>query len=107
MLIACTPRVCAQHMVLRAARNYFWRLCVLRAAHMEACPQSLMPSLLPPSNTLCAVIPPFHAAIDRAVSYLDGEEGLLGVADFFTSGKYDLPLRQVSITLFTRTKTKT
>ena len=25
-----------------------------------------------------AVIPPFHAAVDRAVSYLDREEGLLG-----------------------------
>ena len=41
------------------------------------------------------MIPPFHAAVDRAVSYLDQEEGLLGVADFFTSSKYDLPLRQM------------
>ena len=41
------------------------------------------------------VIPPFHAAVDRAVSYLDKNEGLLGVADFFVSSKYDLPLRQM------------
>lgn len=34
-----------------------------------------------------AVIPPFHAAVDRAISYLDREEGLLGVCDFFTSSK--------------------
>lgn len=41
------------------------------------------------------MIPPFHAAVDRAVSYLDQEDGLLGIADFFTSSKYDLPLRQM------------
>jgi hypothetical protein len=44
---------------------------------------------------LPAVIPPFHAAIDRAVSYLD-KDGLMGVADFFVSSKYDLPMRQMS-----------
>lgn len=44
---------------------------------------------------LHTVIPPFHAAVDRAVSYLDKNEGLLGVADFFVSSKYDLPLRQM------------
>ncbi|KAL4451296.1 hypothetical protein ABPG77_009368 [Micractinium sp. CCAP 211/92] len=43
-----------------------------------------------------SMIPPFHAAVDRAISYLDREEGLLGVCDFFTSSKYDLPLRQMS-----------
>lgn len=41
------------------------------------------------------MIPPFHAAVDRAISYLDREEGLLGVTDFFVSSKYDLPLRQM------------
>ena len=41
------------------------------------------------------MIPPFHAAIDRAVSYLDRQEGLLGVCDFYVSSKYDLPLRQM------------
>ena len=43
-----------------------------------------------------AVIPPFHGAVDRALSYLDPVHGLLGVADFFASGKHDLPLRQMS-----------
>jgi len=41
------------------------------------------------------VIPPFHAAVDRAVTYLDQETGLLGIADFYTSGRHDLPLRQM------------
>lgn len=45
---------------------------------------------------LGAVIPPFHAAIDRAISYLDQEDGILGVTDFFTSGKYDFPMRQMT-----------
>ena len=43
-----------------------------------------------------AVIPPFHAAVDKAVAYLDPVDGLLGVADFFVSGKHDLPLRQMN-----------
>ncbi len=47
------------------------------------------------SSSLPTVIPPFHAAVDRAVSYLDKNEGLLGVADFYVSSKYDLPLRQM------------
>jgi betaine lipid synthase len=33
------------------------------------------------------VIPPFHAAVDRAISYLDRDQGLLGVCDFYTSAK--------------------
>jgi hypothetical protein len=41
------------------------------------------------------VIPPFHSAVDRAISYLDPVNGLMGVADFFVSSKYDLPLRQM------------
>ena len=32
-------------------------------------------------------------AVDAGLSYLD-EDGLLGVADFYTSTKYDLPNRQ-------------
>ena len=43
-----------------------------------------------------AVIPPFHSAVDRAISYLDPVRGLLGVTDFYVSAKYDLPLRQMS-----------
>jgi hypothetical protein len=45
--------------------------------------------LLPP-----AVIPPFHDAVDNAVGQL-AQDGLLGVADFFVSGKYDTPMRQM------------
>lgn len=41
------------------------------------------------------MIPPFHDAIDRAVSYLC-PKGFLGVADFYVSSKYDLPLRQMT-----------
>lgn len=41
------------------------------------------------------MIPPFHQVVDRAVSYLD-PEGFIGVADFFVSSKYDLPMRQMS-----------
>ena len=42
------------------------------------------------------MIPPFHSAVDRAISYLDPVHGLLGVADFYVPSKYDLPLRQMS-----------
>lgn len=41
-----------------------------------------------------AVIPPFHDAVDNAVAQL-AADGLLGVADFFVSGKYDTPMRQM------------
>lgn len=41
------------------------------------------------------MIPPFHDAIDQAKSYLDKNEGLVGVADFFVSSKYDMPLREM------------
>ena len=43
---------------------------------------------------LLAVIPPFHDTVDKAATYL-ADEGLVGVADFFVSGKWDLPLRQM------------
>ena len=42
------------------------------------------------------MIPPFHSAVDRAISYLDPVQGLLGITDFFVSAKYDLPLRQMA-----------
>eukprot|EP00891_Asterochloris_glomerata_P001660 jgi/Astpho2/1660/e_gw1.00032.33.1_t len=43
-----------------------------------------------------SMIPPFHTAVDQAISYLHPVEGLLGVADFYVSSKYDLPMRQHS-----------
>ena len=42
-----------------------------------------------------AVIPPFMDAADNAMSML-AEDGIVGVADFYTSAKYDLPNRQHS-----------
>jgi hypothetical protein len=58
---------------------------------------NLTPITLKTQNQHCrSMIPPFHAAVDRAVSYLDQDKGLMGVCDFFTSGRYDLPLRQMS-----------
>lgn len=47
-------------------------------------------------SRLCAVIPPFHSAVDQAISYLDPVHGLMGVTDFYVSAKFDLPLRQMS-----------
>lgn len=44
---------------------------------------------------IAAVIPPFNDTVDKAMTYL-ADEGLVGVADFFVSGKWDLPLRQMS-----------
>jgi hypothetical protein len=45
---------------------------------------------------VCAVIPPFHSAVDQAITYLDPTRGLVGVTDFYVSAKFDLPLRQMS-----------
>lgn len=62
------------------------------------CKASLSTSNCKKSESVChfdAVIPPFHSAVDKAISYLDPVDGLLGVADFFVSGKHDLPLRQM------------
>eukprot|EP00210_Caulerpa_lentillifera_P002059 g1974.t1 len=43
-----------------------------------------------------SMIPPFHEAVEQALTYLDADNGLCGVCDFFVSGKYDIPLRQMS-----------
>lgn len=62
----------------------------------EFTPSEQTASLITFSYSL-SMIPPFHAAVDRAVSYLHPEAGILGVADFFVSNKFDqLPLRQHS-----------
>ena len=42
------------------------------------------------------MIPPFHSAVDQAITYLDPTRGLVGVTDFYVSAKFDLPLRQMS-----------
>lgn len=40
-----------------------------------------------------SMIPPFMDAVDNGISFMD-EDSILGVADFFTSAKFDLPNRQ-------------
>eukprot|EP00271_Cylindrocystis_brebissonii_P006722 TRINITY_DN19505_c0_g1_i1.p1 TRINITY_DN19505_c0_g1~~TRINITY_DN19505_c0_g1_i1.p1 ORF type:complete len:708 (+),score=127.24 TRINITY_DN19505_c0_g1_i1:145-2268(+) len=40
-----------------------------------------------------SMIPPFMDAVDSGISYL-ADDGMVGVADFFTSAKFDLPNRQ-------------
>jgi betaine lipid synthase len=40
------------------------------------------------------VIPPFMSAVDKAISYLEPTVGILGVADFYTSLRFDIPERQ-------------
>jgi len=42
-----------------------------------------------------SMIPPFHAAVDNAQQLLE-EGGMIGVADFYVSSKYDLPCRQMN-----------
>eukprot|EP01025_Chloroclados_australasicus_P048612 TRINITY_DN5514_c0_g1_i2.p1 TRINITY_DN5514_c0_g1~~TRINITY_DN5514_c0_g1_i2.p1 ORF type:complete len:667 (-),score=70.82 TRINITY_DN5514_c0_g1_i2:573-2573(-) len=42
-----------------------------------------------------SMIPPFYGAVDKALEYLD-PHGFLGIADFYVSGKWDLPMRQMS-----------
>ena len=42
------------------------------------------------------MIPPFHSAVDQAITYLDPARGLVGVTDFYVSAKFDLPLRQMT-----------
>ncbi len=64
--------------------------------HCVALGQSLTACLLSPLPLCvsCPVIPPFHHVIDQAASYL-AQDGFMGVCDFFVSGKYDLPMRQM------------
>lgn len=68
---------------------------VVKADACEWSPPEGMATLVTFSYSL-SMIPPFHAAVDRAVSFLDQDRGLLGVCDFYTSSRYDLPLRQMS-----------
>lgn len=41
-----------------------------------------------------SMIPPFLSAVDNAINMLDDKVGLFGIADFYVSSKFDLPLRQ-------------
>jgi len=69
----------------------------VHVVEMDACkfelPNDEKATLITFSYSL-SMIPPFHEAVDQAMSYLDND-GLFGVCDFFVSGKYDLPIRQM------------
>ncbi|WPT16758.1 hypothetical protein PSENEW3_00004766 [Picochlorum sp. SENEW3] len=79
----------------KVAENGWKNVSVVEADACEFTPDEGKATLVTFSYSL-SMIPPFHAAVDRAVSYLDPEDGLLGVCDFFTGAKYDLPMRQMS-----------
>jgi betaine lipid synthase len=68
---------------------------VVQADACEWCPPNSAAASLVTFSYSLSMIPPFYAAVDRAISYLDPEDGLLGVCDFFTPSKFDLPMRQL------------
>ncbi|GAB4820256.1 hypothetical protein N2152v2_007302 [Parachlorella kessleri] len=78
----------------RKERRGWKNVHVIEADACEFAPPEGCATLVTFSYSL-SMIPPFYAAVDRACSYLDREEGLLGVTDFFVSSKYDLPMRQM------------
>lgn len=80
---------------LKVAEKGWTNVTVVEGDACEFTPAEGTATLVTFSYSL-SMIPPFHAAVDRAVSYLDKDTGLLGVADFFTSSRFDLPLRQMS-----------
>jgi hypothetical protein len=76
-------------------------VALLRLARSQTVCDTHPPTLLR-SHTVCdthppptpPVIPPFHEAIDNAVEQL-APDGFLAATDFFVSGKYDTPMRQM------------
>lgn len=77
-------------------KRYGWKnVEVVEADACEWNPPEGVATLVTFSYSL-SMIPNFHAAVDRAVSFLDQDEGLLGICDFYTPSRYDLPLRQMS-----------
>ncbi|CAK9216840.1 unnamed protein product [Sphagnum jensenii] len=68
---------------------------VFEADVCEFKPETAPATLITFSYSL-SMIPPFLDAVDKAASYLDPAVGIIGVADFFTSSKYDSPARQHS-----------
>jgi len=78
----------------KVEENGWKNISVIEGDACEFVPDEGKATLVTFSYSL-SMIPPFHAAVDRAISYLDEENGLLGVADFYTSSKYDLPMRQM------------
>jgi len=91
-IVDLTPSLCAQ--ARARVERMGWRN--VRVIEGDACafvPPEGRAGLVTFSYSL-SMIPPFLAAVDNACSWLSAD-GLLGVADFFVSGKYDLPMRQM------------
>ncbi|KAH6558747.1 hypothetical protein KP509_1Z048000 [Ceratopteris richardii] len=66
---------------------------VVEADVCDFTPNSTVATLVTFSYSL-SMIPPYMDAVDRALSYLDEERGIFGIADFYTSLKHDRPERQ-------------
>ena len=91
-IVDLCPSLCEQARA-RVAR-LGWRN--VRVVEGDACtfvPPEGRASLVTFSYSL-SMIPPFIDAVDNATGWL-APDGLLGVTDFYVSGKYDLPLRQM------------
>jgi len=87
------PSLCK---VAREKLQEFPNVEIVHGDATEFAPEEETVSLVTFSYSL-SMIPPFHAAVDRAVSYLHPENGILGIADFYVSSKFEsLPLRQHS-----------
>lgn len=74
---------------LKVTKNGWKNVTVVEGDACQFTPPEGTATLVTFSYSL-SMIPPFHAAIDRAVSYLDQDTGLLAITDFYTSAKYDL-----------------
>jgi betaine lipid synthase len=87
------PSLCEQARA-RVARMGWQNVRVVEADACTFVPPEGRAHLVTFSYSL-SMIPPFVDAVDNAVSWLHPADGLLGVADFYVSGKYDLPMRQM------------
>ena len=92
-LVDLTPSLCAQ--ARRKVQAHGWEGLV-EVVEGDACTwrPPVEVDIVSFSYSL-TMIPPFHDAIDNATTFLK-DDGLLGVADFYVSGKYDFPMRQMS-----------
>lgn len=70
-------------------------MTVMEGDAMEWRPPSGMDADLVTFSYSLSMMPEFHAAVDTALTYMEPMQGLLGVTDFFVSGKTDLPLRRM------------
>lgn len=78
----------------KKAVNLGWsNVEIVEADVCEFVPDNRPATLVTFSYSL-SMIPPFMDAVDKALSYLDEEKGIFGIADFYTSLKHDTPGRQ-------------